>query len=496
MVAAKSVPHPQNHRHSSNDPLEVLLRPPPDETPALREMRILAEQQAKQVSDAIDEQLRVERAELKRNRPDVKILLLGQSESGKSTTLKQFQLLHTPAAFQAERIAWRTVIYLNLVRSVRRILDTISAEREEELFDAASVISDKHTSTSSVPTDPETHRIAAEKHAEYSAILAPVLELEGRLIHRLREDDDDDEATRLGDGSTPGWSTPRGEYAVRTTSNWKRAFTLRRSRSKRVSTTPISWWDDPSDPVHVLDRCRDAMVRLWGDEWVRRRLVEKRVRLQESSGFYLDQIERITGKDYSPTDDDVLKARLKTVGVVEHPFMISMGTMRGNTNWVIYDVGGARNQRHAWAPFFQDVNAIIFLAPISAFDQVLTEDSRVNRLEDSLLLWRAVVSNKLLDKVPIVLFLNKCDLLREKLEAGVRLKSHMVTYGDRPNDYDSVSKYLRNKFGQLHNQNSPSRERELFIHYTSVVDKEKTAQIIASVREAILRLNLKTLRLM
>ena len=36
------------------------------------------------------------------------------------TYFAEFQLLHTPAAFQAERIAWRTVIYLNLVRSVRR----------------------------------------------------------------------------------------------------------------------------------------------------------------------------------------------------------------------------------------------------------------------------------------------------------------------------------------------------------------------------------------
>jgi len=170
--------------------------------------------------------------------------------------------------------------------------------------------------------------------------------------------------------------------------------------------------------------------------------------------------------------------------------------MRGSTNWVIYDVGGARNQRHAWAPFFQDVNSIIFLAPISAFDQVLTEDTRVNRLEDSLLLWRAVVSNRILARVPVVLFLNKCDLLREKLQAGFQLKNHLVTYGDRPNDYESVSKYLRNKFGQLHKQNSPFQDRELFIHYTSVVDKEKTALIIASVREAILRLNLKTLRLM
>ena len=84
MVAAKSVP--QNHLA---DPFEAVLRPPPGETSAQRDARILAEQLAKRVSDSIDEQLRAERAELKKNRPDVRILLLGQSESGKSTTLKR-----------------------------------------------------------------------------------------------------------------------------------------------------------------------------------------------------------------------------------------------------------------------------------------------------------------------------------------------------------------------------------------------------------------------
>lgn len=34
----------------------------------------------------------------------------------------------------------------------------------------------------------------------------------------------------------------------------------------------------------------------------------------------------------------------------------------------------------AWAPFFDDMDAIIFLAPISCFDQVLAEDPTVNRL--------------------------------------------------------------------------------------------------------------------
>ena len=72
----------------------------------------------------------------------------------------------------------------------------------------------------------------------------------------------------------------------------------------------------------------------------------------------------------------------------------------------------------------------------------MAEDPRVNRLEDSMLLWRSVVANKLLQEVCIILFLNKCDLLRSKLEAGVALAYHMPSYNDRPNDYDSVSKCM------------------------------------------------------
>ena len=107
--------------------------------------------------------------------------------------------------------------------------------------------------------------------------------------------------------------------------------------------------------------------------------------------------------------DDVLRARLKTLGVIEHRFTLEKGEQINSVtlfnlnllpgyekgaDWLIYDVGGARNQRQAWAPFFDDVNALIFLAPISAFDQVLVEEPDVNRVEDSLLLWRSVVSSK------------------------------------------------------------------------------------------------------
>jgi guanine nucleotide-binding protein alpha-1 subunit len=87
-----------------------------------------------------------------------------------------------------------------------------------------------------------------------------------------------------------------------------------------------------------------------------------------------------------------------------------------------------------------EVNAIIFLAPISVVDETLDEDPTVNRLEDTYLLWKAVVSSKLLTKVQLILFLNKCDILERKLARGLSVKRYIPTYGERENDLPNVAK--------------------------------------------------------
>lgn len=85
---AKVKPEP-NRRRSLSDPLAVALLPPPNETTAQRERRLHAEHEAKKISDGIDEMIRQEKYDKKRAKGQVKVLLLGQSESGKSTTLKR-----------------------------------------------------------------------------------------------------------------------------------------------------------------------------------------------------------------------------------------------------------------------------------------------------------------------------------------------------------------------------------------------------------------------
>jgi guanine nucleotide-binding protein subunit alpha len=139
-----------------------------------------------------------------------------------------------------------------------------------------------------------------------------------------------------------------------------------------------------------------------------------------------------------PSDEDVLRARLKTVGVTEYRFTRETPNVIGS-DWRIYDVGGSRTQRPAWAPYFQDVDAIIFLAPISCFDQVLVEDPTVNRLEDTVILWKQVCSNELLKNCNLILFMNKTDLMARKLQSDVKLSRYIPSYGNRANDFTTAS---------------------------------------------------------
>jgi hypothetical protein len=81
--------YPIPRRRTLSDPLAAALLPPVDESPSAREHRLIAETDAKKRSDSIDDMLRQERSERKRSKPEVTVLLLGQSESGKSTTLKR-----------------------------------------------------------------------------------------------------------------------------------------------------------------------------------------------------------------------------------------------------------------------------------------------------------------------------------------------------------------------------------------------------------------------
>lgn len=464
---------------SFDDPFERFLRPPPGETPEEKAARLEQEEEAKRINAEIEEALKAERAASKRRRAqEVSILLLGQEASGKTTTLKQLLLNFSDTVFAEERASWRAVVFLNVITSFKTILQALAKEFE---------------STSDSPRSPADDFViqldggTTARFAEMKMRLSPVLHIESALVRKLNGGTDWPN-TKNGNASLqqPTEVSVRGQ-------GWKKAFQSHRHQSAKANAGDGIDWDDREDPGVILNACRNEMMALWNNQRVRDVLKRQKI-LLEDSGFFLDQLDRITGRRYVPTDDDILRTRLKTVGASEHTFTMTSGPEKGMT-WKIYDVGGSRTQRPSWAPFFDDVDAILCLAPISAFDQVLTEDKRINRLEDSINLWIELCSNKILAKVPLILFLNKCDLLKTKLDSGVSVKKYVPSYGDRKNDFPTASQYFQSKFEYIKKQHSPS-DREVYIHLTSMTSRQSMVSILSSVRDVITRYHLKQINLL
>lgn len=83
---------------------------------------------------------------------------------------------------------------------------------------------------------------------------------------------------------------------------------------------------------------------------------------------FLDDLDRLGKKDYMPSEQDILRTRVKTTGIVEVHFSFK------NLNFKLFDVGGQRSERKKWIHCFEDVTAIIFCVAMSEYDQVLHED--------------------------------------------------------------------------------------------------------------------------
>jgi guanine nucleotide-binding protein subunit alpha len=69
------------------DPLALAIMPPADETPEQRAMREMKEAEARRVSELIDEQLKLEKQANQRKKTPVRVLMLGQAESGAPSSI-------------------------------------------------------------------------------------------------------------------------------------------------------------------------------------------------------------------------------------------------------------------------------------------------------------------------------------------------------------------------------------------------------------------------
>ncbi|CEQ40881.1 SPOSA6832_02536, partial [Sporobolomyces salmonicolor] len=187
-----------------------------------------------------------------------------------------------------------------------------------------------------------------------------------------------------------------------------------------------------------------AVEALW-NEAATKEVVAKsfRFQLNDSATYFFDALARLGQADYLPTDQDILRTRVRSTGIVEETFIVN------GTRLIVLDVGGQRSERKKWIHCFEGVQVLLFVAAISEYDQ----------------LWESISSSPWFRKTSLVLFLNKIDLFAQKIESGSEpLQKYLPEYNGDPLDADAAKAFMLNRFRAVFNH----RERSLFCHFTCV----------------------------
>lgn len=338
---------------------------------------------ARERNDAIEAQLKKDRMNM---RNEVKMLLLGAGESGKSTVLKQMKLINEGSYTREERESYIEIILSNTIQSMRVILDAM------EMMGI---------------------QLADPANQERANIIMS-------LPHQIESD---------------------------------------------------------SLPPQVTD----AVAGLWKDAGVLDAFERSReFQLNDSAKYYFDSIQRIGTPGYLPTDQDVLRSRVKTTGITESHFQI------GELRYKLFDVGGQRSERKKWIHCFESVTAILFLVAISEYDQSLYEDESINRMQESLALFDSICNSRWFVKTSIILFLNKIDLFKQKIETS-DISTYFPDFTGRPGDVQAGCEYFSHRF-QAMNQNP---QKQVYVHLTCATDTSQIKFVLSAVNDIVIQANLR-----
>ncbi|CAH1264444.1 GNAI3 [Branchiostoma lanceolatum] len=225
-------------------------------------------------SKMIDKNLRADGEKAAR---EVKLLLLGAGESGKSTIVKQMKIIHEDGYSEEECMQYKAVVYSNTIQSLIAIIRAM-----------------------------------------------------GTLKIDFGHTDRADDARQL--------------------------FALASTAEEGEMTPELA----------------GIMKRLWADGGVQACFGRSReYQLNDSASYYLNSLDRLAAGGYVPTQQDVLRTRVKTTGIVETHFTFK------DLHFKMVDVGGQRSERKKWIHCFEGVTAIIYCVALSAYDLVLQEDEEV-----------------------------------------------------------------------------------------------------------------------
>lgn len=311
---------------------------------------------------------------------EVKLLLLGAGESGKSTIAKQMKIIHMSGFTEAERANFLTIIWSNMVTSMK-------------------------------------------------ALCSAAAKLGINMDSKENEE-----------------------------------------RRRAMAEAPATLMSLPAQMV-------TDMRALWQDRGIQKTYqLRNQFQISDSAAYYFENLDRIGAPGYVPSEQDVLRSRVKTTGIQEITFTTN------SVNFRMVDVGGQRSERKKWIHCFQDVTAVIFCVAMSEYDLKLYEDETVNRTDESLKLFDEICNSKWFQTTSIILFLNKKDLFEEKIQVTDLSVCFKDYKGGK--DFQKASKFMMDKFTSMNRQ---ADQKQIYPHMTCATDTGNVKFVFNCVKDIVLQ---------
>ncbi|KAK9967482.1 hypothetical protein ABG768_001880 [Culter alburnus] len=330
----------------------------------------------------------------KRERREVKLLLLGTGESGKTTFMKQMRIIHGNGFSEDEKRSYTKLVFQNIFQAMSAITEAMS--------------------TLKIP-----------------------------------------------------YSNPQNEIYAQ-------------------------WFQDQD--IHQITQLQrsyvEAIRNLWEDKGVKMCYKRRReYQLLDSTKYFIGNLDRITGEGYIPTNQDILQVRFPTTGITDHCFPLEKMTLR------IVDVGGQRGQRRKWIHCFENVMSLIFLASLSEYDQLLEENNKDNRMEESLSLFYMTIHSTWFANSSVILFLNKMDILAEKIQFS-DLKTYFPGFEGKRRDVQDAMVFIRSLYKHKAVSYETKNSKNIYSHFTCATDTRNIQKVFNDVKDTVLLIALKEFELL
>ncbi|KAI9256912.1 putative Gpa2-guanine nucleotide-binding protein alpha-2 subunit [Sporodiniella umbellata] len=335
-------------------------------------------------SRSIDKQLKAEEKKMKK---EVKLLLLGAGESGKSTVLKQMRLIHASGFKESEREGFRVTVFLNVFNTMQTLLE------------AVNILNLRFTE--------------------------PIL----KYAHLFKQ-------------------------------------------------PPSLEENQPFPEIYQI-----PLKSLWEDESIQTAYQKGHMfALHDNISYFYSQLDTLWALTYKPTDQDIIRCRAKTTGIVETTFHL------GGLAYRMFDVGGQRSERKKWIHCFDSVTAILFVVAISGYDQCLAEDRASNQMHEALMLFDTTCNSHWFTKTSMILLLNKIDIFKKKINVSP-IENYFPDYQGQVKSIDTAKSYFKQRFQRL-NKNSDKR---VYVHFTDATDTTLLQNVMIAVSDIIINDSLNSI---